>query len=127
MLDHLRKRVVETLAPVRSATLSTYGPAELQATLLHCEAADLRLYFLIPGTSDHLVNLEHQINVVVTTSEWQLRGVAFVLDTDAYPAALELLQREDARWSRLVEIRPIRLNVRRRNGWGYNETIDVES
>lgn len=124
MLDHLRQRVIETLATVRSATLSTYGPAELQATHLACEAIDMRLYLLLPTTSDHMLNLENQ--VVVTTSDWQLRGVALILDSADYPPDLSLYRKPEAQWSRLVEIRPTQLHIRRRNGWGYSETIDIE-
>ncbi len=127
MLDHLRQRIIETLASVPAATLSTYGPAELQATLLPCEASGLRLYMLLPATSDHLLNLESQPEVVVTTPEWQLRGTAVVLHSIDYPPDLCLPHKPEAQWSRLLEIRPTRLHIRRRNGWGYSETIDIES
>ncbi|MBK9054670.1 MAG: hypothetical protein IPL78_28310 [Chloroflexi bacterium] len=126
MLDHLRQRVIETLATVRSATLSTYGPAELQATLLSCEAVDMHLYLLLPATSDHVLNLENQPEAVVTTSDWQLRGLALILDSADYPPDLSLYRKPEAQWSRLVEIRPTQLHIRRRHGWGYSETIDVE-
>jgi hypothetical protein len=42
MLDHLRQRVIETLASAQTATLATYGPAGLQVSLLPCEAADMQ-------------------------------------------------------------------------------------
>ena len=126
MLNHLRQRVIETLAPVHSATLSTYGPAELQASLLPCESSGLRLYLLLPSTSDHLLNLENQPDVVVTTPDWQLRGTAILMESNAYPADLRLLTKPEAQWSRLVEICPTQLHIRRRNGWGYSETIDIE-
>ena len=126
MLDHLRQRVIQALASVQAATLSTYGAAALQATLLPCEAAGLRLYLLLPATSDHLLNLESQPEVVVTTADWQLRGTAVILSHTDYPSDLTLLQKPEARWSRLVEIRPTQLNIRRCHGWGYSETIDIE-
>lgn len=127
MLDHLRQRIVETLAPVRFATLSTYGPAELQAALLPCEPSGLRLYMLLPATSDHLLNLESQPAVVVTTPAWQLRGTALVLRSTDAPPHLCLQRKPEAQWSRLVEIQPTRVHIRRRDGWGYSETIDVET
>lgn len=126
MLDHLRQRVIETLATVRSATLSTYGPAELQATLLACEPIDMCLYLLLPATSDHVLNLESQPEAVVTTSDWQLRGLALMLDRADYPSHLSLYRKPEAQWSRLIEFRPTQLHIRRRNGWGYSETIDIE-
>ena len=126
MLDHLRQRIIETLASVPAATLSTYGPAALQATLLPCEASGLRLYMLLPATSDHLLNLESQPEVVVTAPEWQLRGTAVVLHSTDYPPDLCLHRKPEAQWSRLLEIQPTQLNIRRRNGWGYSETIDIE-
>ena len=126
MLDHLRQRIIETLASVPSATLSTYGPAGLQATLLPCESSSLRLYMLLPATSDHLLNLESQSEVVVTAPEWQLRGTAVVLHSIDYPRDLCLHRKPEVQWSRLVEIQPTQLNIRRRNGWGYSETIDIE-
>jgi hypothetical protein len=126
MLDHLRQRVVEALLPIRSATLSTYGPAALQASRLPCESAGVRLYMLVPAMSDHLLNLEHQPEVVVTNTEWQLRGTAVVLTPDDYPPALNLLQLPEAQWNVLIEIRPSQLNIHHQEGWGRSETIDVE-
>lgn len=126
MLDHLRQRVIETLATVRAATLSTYGPAELQAALLACEAIDIRLYLLLPVNSDQVLNLENQPEVVVTTPDWQLRGLGMLLDKADYPPHLSLYHKPEAQWSYLVEIQPTQLHIRRRNGWGYSETIDIE-
>ena len=127
MLDHLRQRVIEALASVPSATLSTYGAASLQATLLPCEAVGLQLYLLLPATSDHLLNLESRPEVVVTTPDWQLRGTAVILTPATYPPNLILLQKPEAQWSRLLTIRPSQFNIRRTNGWGYSETIDIDN
>ena len=126
MLDHLRQRVMEALASVSTATLSTYGAATLQATLLPCEAIDLQLYLLLPATSDHLLNLESHPNVVVTTPDWQLRGTAVVLTPADYPPNLTLLQKPEAQWGRLLAVCLGQFNIRRPNGWGFSETIDIE-
>lgn len=126
MLEHLRQRVIEALSPVQTATLSTYGPAEIQANLLPCEAVGLHLYLLVPATSDHLLNLENRPEAVVTTPDWHLRGRAEVVGNAEYPAGLGLAQQSEAQWSRLVRVEPSRLHLRRRNGWGYSETIDIE-
>ena len=127
MLDHLRQRVVEALASAQCATLSTYGAAALQATLLPCEAIDLQLYLLLPATSDHLLNLESHPQVVVTTPDWQLRGTAVSLNPANYPPNLTLLQKPEAQLSRLVVVRPSQFNLRRANGWGFWETIDIDN
>jgi hypothetical protein len=126
MLDHLRQRVIESLASTNFATLSTYGAAELQATLLPCESLDLTLFILLPATSDHLLNLQTESEVVVTTPEWQLRGTAVVLDSLNRPPELELSRKPEAQWSRLIKIFPTQLHIRRCDGWGYSETIDIE-
>lgn len=126
MLNHLRQRVTDTLASTQAATLSTYGAAELQATQLPCESSDLTLYILIPATSDHLLNLQSNPEVVVSTPEWQLRGTAVSLETANIPPNLRLFSLPEAQWSRLVEIIPCRLHIRRKDGWGYSETIDIE-
>jgi hypothetical protein len=107
-------------------TPATSGPGGLQAGMFPCQAADLRLYLLVPCTSDHLANLEGDASVVVTTEAWQLRGLAHVVPPGEYPAGLALLNAPDARWSEVVEICPTRFDVRQRRGWGYSETIDLE-
>lgn len=127
MLDHLRQRVTESLASAHSATLSTYGAAELQATLLPCESSGLTLYILLPATSDHLLNLQSNPEAVVTTPDWQLRGLAVVLDKMNAPPGLALINKPEAQWGRLIEIFPTRLHLRRQNGWGYSETIDIDT
>ena len=68
MLDHLQRRIVETLAEAHSVTLATYGPASIQAHVFPCEAQSGALYILVPRTSDHLFNIENHPSVVATTS-----------------------------------------------------------
>jgi hypothetical protein len=126
MLDHLRQRVIETLASAQTATLATYGPAGLQVSLLPCEAADMQLYLLLPATSDHLLNLENQSEAMVSTAAWQLRGRAVALNSADNLPDLGLLQKAEAQWGRLVVISPTQLNIRRGRGWGYSETIDID-
>jgi hypothetical protein len=124
VLHHIRQRVAETLSSASTATLSTYGPADIQAGVFACEATELTLFLLVPRTSDHLFNLEHNPNVVVTTDTWQLRGTAQVVEER--PPGLSLLQRPDAGWCELVEIQPTRLQIKRSEGGGYAETFDID-
>lgn len=126
MLEHLRRRVAGVLAAAQTATLSTSGPAGIEARVYPCEAAGLYLYLLVPGTSDQLLNLEHDTTAVVTTPEWQLRGVGRSLPLAAAPSGLLLPISPQAAGCVLVEIRPFRLQINRRNGWGFSETIDLD-
>jgi hypothetical protein len=126
MLDHLRRHIAATLEGARSATLATSGPAGLLADVVPCVADDIQLYLLLPRTSDHLLNLEADSRVAVTTAEWQLRGRARVVSAIDRPGALALAEVPGARWSVLVEVTPERVDIARREGWGAAETIEVE-
>jgi hypothetical protein len=85
---------------------------------------DLGLYLLVPRTSDHLFNLEHNPEVVVTTGTWQVRGVARI--APERPAGLALLQQPDAVWCEVVMVRPLRLQIEPQGGRGHAETIDID-
>jgi hypothetical protein len=124
MLNHLRQRVTKTLSAAKTATLSTHGAAGIQASIFPCESVDLGLYMLVPRTSDHLFNLEHNPEVVVTTETWQLRGMASILGD--HPAGLALLGQPDAAWCEVVMVRPTRLQLEWPGGSGHAETIDID-
>jgi hypothetical protein len=126
MLNHLRQHIAATLEKARSATLATSGPAGLQAQVVRCVASGIQLYLLLPCTSDHLLNLEHDPAVVVTTAEWQVWGRARVLTEAEYAAALRLQKAPDAPWSVVVEVQPTRVSIAQSKGWGAAETIDLE-
>jgi hypothetical protein len=125
MLNHLRQHIAATLEQARSATLATSGPAGLQAHVVPCAANGIQLYLLLPRTSDHLLNLEHDPAVVVTTAEWQVSGRARVV-TEAGCATALLLKAPDAPWSVVIEVQPRRVSIAQREGWGAAETIDLE-
>lgn len=125
MLNHLWRRVRETLAQARCVTLATSGPGGLQVGTFPCQAVDTQLYVLVPRTSDHLVNLEDDLGVVVMADTWQLRGQARVLPAAERPDDLALMGVPDARWSELIQVRPTRVELGRRSSWGYSETIDL--
>ncbi len=124
MLEHLRRHVIDLLEPTQVVTLSTCGPAGVQAQVLSSAAQDLRLYILVPTTSEHLYNLEQEPTVVATTTDWQLRGYARELPPAEIPATLTLLRSPQASECKVVEVRPSRLQVGRPNGGGFSETID---
>ena len=125
MLKHLREHIAATMEGARSATLATSGPAGLLAHVAPCAANGMQLYLLLPRTSDHLLNLEAEGAVVVTTAEWQVRGRARVLSTIEWPASLALAEASGARWSVLIEVTPTRVEIAQREGWGAAETIDL--
>ncbi len=126
MLEHLRQRAIEILASTQKATLATSGPAGIQARSFPCEALGLTLYFLVPAVSDQLLNLEQEPTVVVSTTDWQLNGNGRILPLNEAPPNLLLPQLPQASGCVLVEIRPLRLQINRRNGWGFSETIDLD-
>ncbi len=127
MLEHLRLQAVKILASTQAATLSTTGPAGLQAQVFPCESLHLTLYFLVPVVSDHLLNLEHDLAVVVSSVGWQLVGNGRIISLADAPARLKLPQRPEAAGCVLVAIRPSRLQINRRNSWGFSDTIDLDS
>lgn len=124
MLDHLQQHVIELLAPIQVATLSTCGPAGIQAEILPCEALGMSVYLLVPGTSEHLYNLEGQSSLVVTTNEWQLNGAGRVLMPSEAPDGLTLLKPAQSCGCLVIEVKPIRLQVGSAGGRGFSETID---
>jgi hypothetical protein len=126
MPHHLREHIAATLAPTGRATLATSGPAGLQANLFPCVARDLQLYLLLPCTSDHLLNLEHDLEVVVATAEWHVRGRARMLATAEQVATVTWFDAPDAPWSVVVEVQPERVTIAQPEGWGAAETIDLD-
>jgi hypothetical protein len=125
MLDHLRRRVIDLLAPVHVATLSTSGPAGIQAQVLPCESDGIDLYVLVPVTSEHLYNLELGGRAVVTTPGWQLRGDGCILAVQDAPTTLALSHDARSAGCALVKVMPRQLHIGQPNGWGFNETIDI--
>jgi hypothetical protein len=83
------------------------------------------LYLLIPCTSDHLLNLDYDPAAVVTAAGWQVRGRARVLDPAERPGIASLTDMPSAPWSLVVEVRPTRVTIAQRAGWGAAETLDL--
>ncbi|MDD5468824.1 MAG: hypothetical protein PHS96_13560 [Anaerolineales bacterium] len=127
MLDYARQRAIEVLGIPRRVVLATSGPAGLLAGEFPCEAVEINLYLLVPKTSDHLFNLEHDASVTLVTARWELKGEAHILSPNAPDLALDLLREPAAEWCKLVRVDPRRMQVRREGSWGNLETIDLES
>lgn len=127
MLNYARQRAIEALRIPRRAVLATNGPAGLQAGEYTCEAVELTLYLLVPKTSDHLFNLEHDSSVTLLTAGWELKGEAQVISPNALDIELELLREPAAEWYELVRVDPCQMQIRREGNWGNLETIDLKT
>jgi hypothetical protein len=125
MLDDLRQRVVAILSAASRVTLLTSGPADLQAVFARCESSGLRLYVLVPRTSDVRFNLEEHPQVLVVTPQWQLRGAASELPPEQRPLDLALLSAPEAAWSALVLVTPLRMHWMGDGVKDIAETIDL--
>ena len=127
MLDYARQRAIEALCIPRKAVLATSGPAGLQIGEFRCEAAGLELYLLVPNTSDHLFNMDHDATVILWTAAWELKGKAQVISLNGLDVELELLREPGIKWCTLVRVEPCRMQIRRQGSWGNLETIDIGS
>ena len=125
MLEHLRRQVSAALASAPTIVLSTWGPAGLQAATLPCESIAAVLYVSVPRTTDLLLNIEKQPEVLATAAGWQLRGAARVLPPVEVPGELALALGPLAEWSELVELRPRQISILRSEEQGGHETIDI--
>jgi hypothetical protein len=125
MLDYARERAMEVLKTAQTAVMATSGPAGVQASEFRCEAIGLDLYILVPQTSDHLFNLEHETMVTLLAAGWQLKGEAQIVAPGIADLELNLLHEPGAAWCVLVRVTPCQVQIRREGGWGNIETIDL--
>ena len=125
MLEDLRRRAAAALARACEATVATYGPAGLQADLVACAAQGLRLYLLVPSTSEHLFNLETNPELVVATAIWRVQGRGRGLSAAGRPVIATLNDNPSAPWCVWLEVVPTRLTIAHEHGWGAAETIDI--
>ena len=125
MLDYARQRAIEALGTPRIAVLVTTGPAGVQASEFRCEALDLDFYLLVPQTSDHLFNLEHDASVTVLTDGCELKGQAQIISRGEPDIDLDLWQEPGAQWCLLVRVEISQMQIRNERGWGHLETIDL--
>lgn len=125
MLDIARQRASDALSIPRRAIFVTGGPAGILAGEFPCEAIGLDLFLLVPKTSDHLFNLEHDPSVTLLTSGWELKGQAQMIPLGGSDLGLDLLREPGTEWCVLVRVHPCQIQIRRKEGWGYLETIDL--
>jgi len=127
MLGTLRAEALALIAATPNCTLSTIGPAGVQASIVACVVRDDCVYVLVPSTVDHLFNLEHELEVVLTSTLWQLRGAALALGDAAgrHGTAPDAIRARagDAGYT-LVEVFPFRMHLEPAGRRRYRETID---
>jgi hypothetical protein len=128
MLDHLRTAALTILATTPECTLSTAGPAGIQAALVRCLVADDDLYVLVPSGADTVVNVEHAPDVVLTTPRWQVHGTCMILGdvaqpTSPLPAALRTCP--DAAGHVVMRVAPVRMHIVASQSQGA-QTIDFD-
>ncbi len=126
-MNYARQRAIEALKSACTTVLATSGPAGLLESEHPCEAIELDLYVLLPRTSDHLFNLEQDRHVALLTGEWGLRGTGCALSPQDVQPELRRLQPLLNEWYVLVKVEPIQVQLRRPDGWGPLETIDLKA
>jgi hypothetical protein len=127
MLNTLRAEALALIAATPDCTLSTIGPAGVQASVVACLVCDDCVYVLVPSTVDHLFNLEHELEVVLTSTLWQLRGAALALGDAAGrhgTAPYDISTRAGDAGYTLVEVFPCRMHLEPAGRRRYRETID---
>jgi hypothetical protein len=127
MLNKLRAEALALIATTPDCTLSTIGPAGVQASVVACVVREDCVYVLVPSTVDHLFNLEHELEVVLTSTLWQLRGAALALgesDGRHGTAPYDISAHASAAGYTLVEVFPFRMHFEPAGRRRYRETID---
>jgi len=127
MLNVLRTQALALIDSTPHCTLSTLGPAGVQASMVACVVREECVYVLVPSTVDHLFNLEHELEVVLTSQLWQLRGAALALGVADGPrgtAPYDISERARNAGFTLVEVFPLRMHLEPAGRRRYRETID---
>jgi hypothetical protein len=82
---------------------------------------------LVPSTVDHLFNLEYELEVVLTSPLWQLRGAGLALGESEGrhgTAPHDMSTRARATGCTLVEVFPFRIHLEAGGRRRHRETID---
>jgi hypothetical protein len=126
MLDKLRDDALTIVAGTPECALASFGPAGLQSSYVACQVRDGCIYLLVPLTSDHLLNVEEQGDVLITTPTWQLRGAAMLLAADEPRVGLpgDLIAHALEQGRVVLEVFPVRMQVEPGVRERYRETID---
>ncbi|MBK8022861.1 MAG: hypothetical protein IPK19_15880 [Chloroflexi bacterium] len=121
MNRHLWRQVEELLAGHDRAILTTCGVAEPQVSVAAFRLEGNSVLVFLPGTSDHLFNLEARPNLVLLSTDtalprWELHGSGQI-------------ERENGTaphpWQVIVRVQPLRLHLLSADGDHPVETIDL--
>jgi hypothetical protein len=128
MLDKLRAEALALIAATTQCTLSTTGPAGVQASVVACRVHDASIYVLVASTSDQLFNIEHHTEVVLTTPLWQLRGAAHALTEEdgRHSARRAVVWSAHSQGYRVVAVFPLCMHIEPGDHRPHRETIDFE-
>ena len=118
MDKHLWQRIEPLLARYDRAVLATCGPAGPHASQVAYQVEAEALMVFVPHVSDHLFNLEANLDLVLLTAGWQLVGRGVILPDGRAFAAQP--------WQNAVRVQPLRLHVLLADGVHYAETVDFE-
>jgi hypothetical protein len=127
MFGTVRAEALALIDATPACTLSTIGPAGVQASLVACIVREDCVYVLVPSTVDHLFNLDHELEVVLTSTLWQLRGTALALgDAPGRPGTApdDTSARAVDPGYTLIEVFPFRMHLEPAGRRRYRETID---
>ena len=119
MLDSLRDRATQLLASTATCTLATTGPAGVQASTVDCKSKESEFILLIPNTSDHLFNLEHEPQVALATERWQLQGT-----TEIVSNATDIFDDPRWQWYIAVKVIPRQMHILPDQTVDHPQTID---
>lgn len=125
MLNYAQRRVIEALKTVNRVVLASNGPAGLLVSEFPCRAVGLNLYLLVPKTSDHLFNLEHDSAVSLVSHNWELKGEVKIIPVDSCDFEPGAWQYQEPEWWVIIQVIPVQIQFRRETGWGNLETIDL--
>lgn len=119
MLKHLRQRIVQVLQESKVVALASSGPAGLEISPCECWSEGIRLFVLIPSTSEHLVNIELNPQVAITQDHWRLVGTAKPAQNQTHFQAGERYGKKP------LEVHPSRFEFMAQDSNQVVETIDI--
>jgi hypothetical protein len=128
VLDKLRAEALTLIVTTPQSILSTHGPAGVQASSVTCIVCEGCLYILVPSASDHLFNLEHELELVLTSPCWQVRGLALgqgIATRQSGAARCELEALSAKLGTTIVEVFPLRIHLEVDEQRRHRETIDI--
>ena len=125
MFDYAHQRALEVLGAPHTAVLVTNGPAGIQVGEFACALSGLSLYLLLPQTSDHLFNLEHESTVTLLITRCEVKGRTQIISREMVNLDCDLLRESAADWWAFLRVEISQVQLRSEAGWGNRETIDL--